>query len=442
MRIRGLLVATLVFLILGGVLYWSDHHKPAEETAKASANIPAPILKLDQAAITTVEIKKKDAEPIVLTKAASGDWQISAPEALGADQSAVTGVVSTLSSLNSERVIEEKAADLKPYGLDQPGVEVHVSEKNNKTQRLLIGDDTPAGSAVYAMVAGDPRIFTMASYNKSSLDKSLDDLRDKRLLTVNSDKVSRIELLRKNQDIEFGRNKDEWQILKPKPLRADSFEVGELARKLTGARMEPSGSEDDKKKAAGAFAQGGAIATAKVTDESGTQELQIRKSKDTYYAKSSVVEGVYKVGTDLGQALDKSLDDFRNKKLFDFGYSDPDKIEIHSGAKAYFVTKGGADWWGADGKKLDAGSVQELISKLRDLTANKFVDSGFTQPEIEATVVSNDAKRVEKVLISKSGNSYVARRENEPALYELDSSPVDDLRKAAEGVKPAVAAGK
>jgi hypothetical protein len=436
MRIRGLLVATLVFLILGGILYWSEHHKPAEETAKASANTSPPILKLDQAAITKVEIKKKDVEPILLTKAGSGDWQISAPKALGADQSTVTGMISTLSSLNSERLIEEKAADLKTYGLDQPGVEVDVSEKDNKTQRLLIGDDTPAGSAVYAMVAGDPRIFTLASYNKSSFDKSLDDLRDKRLLTVNSDKVSRIELIRKNQDIEFGRNKDEWQILKPKPLRADSFEVGELARKLTGARMELSGSEDDKK-AVGAFAQGGIIGTAKVTDESGTQELEIRKNKDNYYAKSSVVEGVYKVGTELGQALDKSLDDFRNKKLFDFGYSDPDKIELHSGAKACFVTKGGADWWGADGKKLDAGSVQELISKLRDLTASKFVDSGFTQPEIEATVVSNDGKRVEKALISKSGNGYVARRENEPALYGLDSGPVEDLQKAVEAVKPA-----
>ena len=440
MRIRGLLVATLVFLILGGILYWSNHHKPAGETAKASANTPPPILKLDQAAITTVEIKKRDAEPIRLTKAGSGDWQISVPKALGADQSAVTSMVSTLSALNSERVIEEKAADLKPYGLDRPGVEVEVSEKDNKRQRLLIGDDTPAGSAAYAMVAGDPRIFTMASYNKTSLDKSLDDLRDKRLLTSNTDKVSRIELIRKNQDIEFGRNKDEWQILKPKPLRADSFEVGELARKLTGARMELSGSEDEKKKAAGAFAQGSAIATAKVTDESGTQELEIRKSKDAYYAKSSVVEGVYKVGTDLGQALDKNLDDFRNKKLFDFGYSDPDKIEMHSGAKAYFVTKGGADWWGADGKKLDAESVQDFISKLRDLTASKFVDSGFTQPEIEASVISNDGKRVEKALISKSGTGYVARRENEPALYGLDSGPVEDLQKAAEGLKPA--AGK
>ena len=28
---------------------------------------------------------------------------------------------------------------------------------------------------------------------------------------------------------------------------------------------------------------------------------------------------------------------FRNKKLFDFGYDDPNKLELHDGAKAYFL---------------------------------------------------------------------------------------------------------
>ena len=40
-----------------------------------------------------------------------------------------------------------------------------------------------------------------------------------------------------------------------------------------------------------------------------------------------MVEGIYKVASDLGDGLDKRLDDFRNKKLFDFGFSDPTKVE-------------------------------------------------------------------------------------------------------------------
>ena len=263
MKVRSLMVAAIVLVGLVGTLYWSDHRKPADETAKASADSAPTILKLDEAAITKLELKKKDAEPIVLAKNNSGVWQIVQPMALKADQTTVSGALSTLSSLSSERMVEDKASDLKQYGLDRPAVEVDVTAKD-KTEKLLIGDETPAGSAVYAMLAGDSRIFTMASYHKTSIDKNLNDLRDKRLLSVDTDKVSRLELVRKNQTIEFGRNKDEWQILKPKPLRADSYQVGELVRKLADARMDLNGSGTDPKEIAAAFARALPVATASV----------------------------------------------------------------------------------------------------------------------------------------------------------------------------------
>jgi len=44
---------------------------------------------------------------------------------------------------------------------------------------------------------------------------------------------------------------------------------------------------------------------------------------------------------------------------------------------------------------------------------------------------------VEKVLIAKKGNEYIAKREDEPALYELSASAITDLQKAAADVKPA-----
>jgi len=441
MKIRSLIVAAFVLVTLVGTLYWSEHRKPTDETAKASGDTPPTILKLDEGAITKLELKKKDAEPITLARNSSGTWQITQPNPLGADQSTVSRALSSLSSLKSERLVEDKAPDLKRYGLDRPAVEMDITEKDNKAHRLLIGDETPTGSAVYAMLAGDARVFTMATFNKNSIDKSLNDLRDKRLLTVNADKISRMELIRKNQTIEFGRNKDEWQILKPKPLRADSFQVGELARKLTDARMDLSGTAKDLAEAAAAFAHATPVATAKVTDQSGTQEVQVRKSKDTYYAKSSVVDGAYKVDSDLGQTLDNGLDDFRNKKLFDFGFTDPAKIEMHSGSKAYFLSRSGADWR-SNGRKVDAGSVQSLVSKLRDLAASKFVDSAFINPSIEVTVTSDDTKRVEKVSIVKSGNSYIAKRENEPTLYQLQSSSIDELQKAADEAKLATPPAK
>jgi uncharacterized protein DUF4340 len=438
MKSYGLIIATLVFVALAGTLYWSEHHKPSEATAKASSDSAPPILKVDEGSITKLELKKKAAAPIVLIKASSGQWQITAPQPVRADDSTVASMLSTLSSLNSERVVEDKAADLKRYGLDEPAVEVDLIEKDNKSQSLLIGDDTPTGGAVYAALKSDPRVFTIASYNKNSVDKTLNDLRDKRLLTVNSDKISRVELAQRSEDIEFGRNKDDWQILKPRPLRADSSQVGDLVRKLTDARMDLSGTDTDGKKAASSFAHGTGVATAKLTDESGTQELLIHKEKDKYYAKSTAVDGVFPIDSSLGQAVEKKLDNFRNKKLFDFGFNDPQKIELHNGSKAYYLSRGSnsEDWW-SNGKKMDAGSVQSLISKLRDLEASKFVASGFAKSTIEAVITSDDGKRVEKVSIAKSDTGYIAKRENDATLYQLNANSVDELQKAAEEIKPA-----
>jgi hypothetical protein len=435
MKIRGLIVAALVFFALAGVLYWSEHRKP-EETTKAAADAPPSILKLDEASITRLEVKKTETPPVLLARGASGEWTLIEPKPLGADQSTVSSMLSTISSLDSQRLVEEKAGDLKPYGLDQPAIEVDITTKNNKSQKLLIGDDTPTGGAAFAKLSADPRVFTIASFSKTSVDKTLNDLRDKRLLTANSDKVSRIELTRKSEEVEFGRNKDDWQILKPKPLRADSTKLSELVRKLADARMDLGGTND--KEVASAFSKGNPVALAKVTDSSGTQQLEVRKNKDAYYAKSSIVDGAYKVGSDLGEALDKGLDDFRNKKLFDFGFIDPNKIELHTSSKATFLTKSGEDWW-SNGKKMEASTVQELISKLRDLAASKFPETGFGSPTIEATVTSDDGKRTEKVRIAKSGNGYIARRDNESGLYQLESGSIDDLQRAADGLKPASA---
>jgi hypothetical protein len=452
MRFRGLLVAVVLLVALGVGLYFSNKEKAAE-AARPSADTPPKILALTESDISKIVLKKKNAEPAVLEKA-NNKWQITAPKPYTADQDTVNQLASSAANVSSDRVVEDKASNLSGYGLNAPSLEVDITGKGGKVSKLEIGDDAPTGNSSYAMLQGDPRVFTVASYVKSGLDKSVNDLRDKRLLTFDQDKLSRVELIAKKQDIEFGRDKDRWQIVKPRPLRAEGIQVDELLRKLKDGRMDPALSDDEAKKAAAAFASGTPVATVKLTDPSGTQQIEIRKSTAAgksaaadrsaagantsfYYAKSSVVPGVYKVTEELAMGVDKSLDDFRNKKLFDFGFNDPSKIEMHANGKFFGFTKGGDDWF-SNGKKMDQTSLQSFLDKLRDLSASKFIDTGsLGAPAIDITVVSNSGKQTEKLLIAKQGTDYIAQRENEPALYGLDAKTVDELTQAASDVKPA-----
>jgi Domain of unknown function (DUF4340) len=434
MKLRDLLIAAAVLAVLLGILYWSNHRQPTKDV-KVSADGPVNILSLNQVDIVGLTIHRKDLPQLDLSRNDSGVWQITAPKVLATDPETVSGLLSTVSSLKSERLIEDKASDLAAYGLDVPPLAVQYTLKDRQTRKLLVGDQTPAGNAYYAMLAGDPRVFTIASFNKNSMDKTVNDLRDKRLLTVDFDKVSQIELVSPRQDITFARIKDAWQILKPKPLRADANQIDDLVRMLREAKMDIGSDTDDAQNAA-RFGAASPFAIVRITGQSGTQEFEVRKAKDVYYTKSSILSSIYKVPVAVGTGLDKSLDDFLNMKLFDFGYQVPDKIEIHDGSKSYFLTHSGGNWWGPDGKKVDETTAEMLISKIRDLSAKKFLTSGFTKPFLELTVLSNDNRRVEKVLVARNGETNIARRENDPVLYEISSSTVAELQKAAADLKP------
>ncbi len=429
MKPKGLLIAVVLLAVFGGLSVWVYKH-PASTDTKSADGSNTKLLTIPDDQFQEIKVAKLTGETIDLKKE-NGKWRMTAPKDLPADQDAAASMQSTLAGLTADKLIDPKATDLKAFGLAQPTLDVSVMRKDGKTDRLLIGDDTPTGSGAYAKLAGDARVFTVSSLTKTTLDKRPDDLRDKRLLTFDSDKLSRVELTAKGQSLEFGKNgQGEWTIVKPRPLRADGASVDGLVSKLKDAKMDLGNPSED---AAKKFAAAARVAVVSVTDAGGTQTLEVRRDQEkNVYAKSSAVEGVYKANVDLGDAVDKGLDDFRNKKLFDFGFSDPSKVDL----KGVSYTKDG-DKWKSGAKVMDNTSVQNLIDKLRDLSATKFAESGGGQPVFEATVTSNSGKRVEHVTISKQGDQYFAQRENEPSIYVLDGKTVEDLQKAAADVKEA-----
>src|SRR4029078_12302593 len=107
----------------------------------------------------------------------------------------------------------------------------------------------------------------------------------------------------KGQVIEFGKNnQNEWQILKPRPLRADSSAVEGLISKLKGDKMDSTTTEDTNK----AFAAAPRVATATVSDANGNQTLEVHRDKDkNVFANGSGIVGAYKTSADVAEGLDQ-----------------------------------------------------------------------------------------------------------------------------------------
>jgi hypothetical protein len=215
----------------------------------------------------------------------------------------------------------------------------------------------------------------------------------------------------------------------PTPMRADGQQVDELVRRLKDARMNVDATAPVT---TAKYFAANRVASAQTTDSIATQTIEVRKdAAGKYFAKSSAVEGVYSVTDDLGKGLDKKLDDFRNKKVFDFGFNDP--VKLTTGA---LTVEKKNDKWMANGKEMDAGAVQSLIDKLRDLAATGFSAQPPGPVALDFTVVSGDGKRIEKVTISQAKPFTLARREGDPNAYVLDGGALAALQGAIAAIKP------
>jgi Domain of unknown function (DUF4340) len=428
MKPGGLLTAVAVLVVLGGLLWWTNKH-PSAGTASKTPTAPK-LISVDAKQIEGIKLAKTGSDPIELVKLAD-NWTIAKPTPMPADQDAVSMLSGSLATLNADRLIDDHPANLNEFGLTTPADEVDMTLKGGKTTKLLIGSDTPAGTGTYAKLDSDPKVYTIPSYAKAGFDKTVNDLRDKRLLTFNQDKLTAVGIAGKGgATFEFGKNaQGEWQITKPKPLRADGLQVDDLIRKMKDAKMDLTGPGTDAKAAAG-----DKVGTASVTDNTGTQTLDIFKSKDpkdkSYYAKSSVVAGVYKVAGDLGDSLGKTVEDFRNKKLFDFGFNEVSKLDLNG-----ISYQKAADKWMSGATQYDSGTLQTVIDKLRDISASKFQDKMSGAQMLTVGVTSGDNHRSEKITMFKDGAAYNAQRDGEPAVYVIDAKDVDDLQKAISGIK-------
>jgi hypothetical protein len=447
MKFRGLLVgaALLAALSLG---VWYSNKLEKEKEGKPAPDAPPKVIEISRDDITQVEVARTGGETTVIKRNGS-NWELTAPKAARVDQDAANSVVDTFKSLAADRLVEEKTTDWAGFGLATPKTAVTVTKKDGKSVKLLIGDEVPASGGAYARLDGDPRLFTLSAFNKGAVEKGQKDLQDRRLLPFDSDKLSRVELSSGGNSLEFGKNaKGEWQIVKPKPMRADGANVDDLVRRLKEVKLDLTVSEADAKRTAADFAKGTPAAVAKVTDASGTHTLEVRKvpgkeKENLYYGKGSGIEGFLQLTRDLGDGVTKPLNDFRQKKLFDFGWTDPSRVEVKDTANAVTrVLVKDSGKWKEGSAEMDSISVQTLIDKLRDLAATNILDAGGSTPFYEATVVAGEGKKSEKVSISKTGEKYFAVREGEAAAYEITKVASDELQKVAKDVKPAVAAAK
>ena len=124
-------------------------------------------------------------------------WTIIKPKAFGADETAVTNLLSLLSNSQINRFVDDQPSDLSKYGLATPALTIQLAQADNQpVETLRLGFKEPAASSnnIYARSgdrADDP-VYTVASSLATTANKGFDDLRDKTVMIFDPAAVARI----------------------------------------------------------------------------------------------------------------------------------------------------------------------------------------------------------------------------------------------------------
>jgi hypothetical protein len=357
------------------------------------------------------------------------------------DQGNFSGVLNRLTTATSDEVVDPHPTSLKDFGLDPPSFVLEVTtDAKPQSFTLLLGDDTPTSSGLYAQVSGNPQVFTLASYLKTSLEKKMFDLRDRRALTLEAEQLQKIGVEYKGASWTLDKNPEGvWDLVLPPPVRADRFTVDGLVSQLRGLTMQ-SIAEEDKKKS-GDFGFGSPELRLQLTGSGGTQTIVVGKKdkgSDHYFATNSALDPVFTLSSDFVTQFQKNQADLREKDLFSFSSFDVKHVEVDTPKGHWAFERQGNQWkqTAPKSKTVNSDKMDTFLTHLRDLRADSFpksgnlADFGLAKPGYRFNIQSGEKNTTEIVEAAKSGDHVYARRSTDPLPAELSKTALDDVEKS------------
>jgi len=434
------LIALVVLAGLWGTITFVDWRK-ARQASKVEAPKEEKIFTLDSKHITSITFRPRNGQTVTCQHE-GGTWAIAEPKKLSADQGTLSTVLNNLTTATADEIVDAHPSDLKQFGLDPPTYSLEVSTDAKPPKfTLSLGDDTPTSGGIYAQVAGNPRVVTLASYLKSNLEKTLFDLRDRRALTLEADQLRKMEVESKGKKWTLEKNPEGvWDLVLPPPARADRFTVDGLISQLRGLTMQSIAAEDKKGQAA--YGLTSPELRLELTGPGGTQTLLLGKKDkegDRYFAVNSALQPVFTLNSTFLTDFQKDPADLRSKDLFSFSSFDAKRLEIDSPkGHSVFVQQKDNQWKQTEGgsKTTPSAKMDTLLTRLRDLRASTFpkgsdlAQFGLTKPAYRFKVQFGEKNQTETLEISKVGDHVYARLSTDPLACEVPKSGFDDVEKA------------
>lgn len=305
-RGRSFLILLAVAAGLGAYIWFVEMNRDLNATDSPAEKL----FTVDASAIQEVRMKNEAGETSTLQRKGDG-WTIAELAGVDADSTEAGNVVSSLASLESQRIVDDAPASLAEYGLDAPRATVAFTDPAGVDHTLLIGSKTPTGGDLYAKLADAPRVFLIGSWLEETFNRSRFDLRDKSIVKFARDAVSSVTITSASGTIALAQKNGEWRMTSPSDAPADAAAVDGLLNTLMGARMQSI--VDTPNPASMGLTRPAASVAIAAGPTRAVLEVGGPAADGTVYARDTVRDLVFTVESSVADQLKKTADDFRKK---------------------------------------------------------------------------------------------------------------------------------
>ncbi len=409
MRLRNTIIVLILFAIVGGYAFIVGRYSSPEAQRK--------LLAVKQDDIAKIELRYSDRD-IVLERDKGKPWRLVKPIGTEADQTQANNLARAIADAVLVRTVDEKPADLAPFGLKPPTTTVTVTTFDKKTLPAIeIGKSTPIGFNAYVRLANSPAVLLAEAVFSAGMNKTVNDLRVRDLMAFKLDDVQKLIIARDNgQTMEIDRDGDHWKIVKPGPYAADDMAVRTALSTLVNAKAS-----DFIADAPGTVTQYGLEKphlTATVVLNNGDQQSMLFGFKQSEQGKSGIYvrrgerAPVYAVAEYVMSSLDKPVLDFRNRTIVKVDPEAVATVQVKNSDGEFTLKRAGTDWnviAGGKTTEADIPVVERLLNQLRDLKGQSIVADpmpsaqpfGLDNPAAEITLIGKDGKELGAVKLAK-----------------------------------------
>jgi len=410
------------------------------------------ILAFDVKDVTGFELAQP--QQTVAAERRDGGWQITRPQPLPGDSDTITDFLDKLAAQKVREFVAEAPPSLAPFGLDRPvKLTIHTGrDKERASRTLLLGRVDTAKKGVYAMRPGESSVLLLPQEVDKQLPQNVAVLRNKVVVAVDRDKVTRVEIQSPKGTVAAAREKDQWTLVTPQPLPADQVEVGAVLSKLRELRALAFLSDD----ATGIprFLAKPEVRVTLTEQGGGATSVLLAPSPETRGGAPSAYAAIGGKGPVVlvdGKALSdlaRSVNDLRDRRLL--GALEPrdvKRVRVQAGGQTVVLErKGETDWRTLEPAKggANAQKVDDLLYTLRSLRWKDIVAPdgqeagryGVDAPTLEVALFRGDGGEIATVVVGKrEGDLAYVRTRAQPTIYSVEGRSLGPPPKVPDDFK-------